>query len=74
MVGGPAPSLVHCTLILSTNRLNESLLFRRTFLEYLLHRFVFHRVPSGYWGITAHFLLHGVHHKLPADPGRLVRA
>lgn len=43
-----------------------------TFLEYLLHRFVFHRVPSGYWGITAHFLLHGVHHKLPADPGRLV--
>lgn len=46
---------------------------RRAFLEYMLHRFLFHSVPSSYWGITAHFLLHGCHHKLPADHGRLVR-
>ena len=41
-------------------------------LEYSLHRFVFHAQPTGYWGITLHFLFHGCHHKFPTDPLRLV--
>mmetsp|Transcript_32019 Transcript_32019/g.38766 ORF Transcript_32019/g.38766 Transcript_32019/m.38766 type:complete len:376 (-) Transcript_32019:516-1643(-) len=41
-------------------------------LEYTLHRFLFHAVPSTYWSITAHFLLHGCHHKRPMDHLRLV--
>jgi dihydroceramide fatty acyl 2-hydroxylase len=42
-------------------------------LEYAIHRFLFHaRVGSSYWGITAHFLFHGNHHKFPRDAQRLV--
>ncbi len=41
-------------------------------LEYAIHRFVFHARPRSYLGITLHFLLHGNHHKFPADPLRLV--
>jgi dihydroceramide fatty acyl 2-hydroxylase len=41
-------------------------------LEYTLHRFAFHYVPKSRWGITFHFLLHGIHHKYPSDPLRLV--
>lgn len=45
-----------------------------TFVEYVLHRFVFHeivRADSPVW-ITFHFLMHGQHHKFPMDKGRLV--
>ncbi|KJE96543.1 ferredoxin 1-like protein [Capsaspora owczarzaki ATCC 30864] len=44
-----------------------------TLLEYSLHRFVFHAVPSrsAFW-ITFHYLMHGVHHKSPMDGDRLV--
>lgn len=42
-------------------------------LEYLLHRYLFHTVPSSNAVlITAHFLLHGLHHKSPMERGRLV--
>ncbi|KAK3344119.1 hypothetical protein B0T25DRAFT_318398 [Lasiosphaeria hispida] len=44
-------------------------------LEYILHRFLFHLdewLPDNRVGITAHFLLHGVHHYLPMDKYRLV--
>ena len=41
-------------------------------LEYTFHRFAFHVAPSSYWGITAHFLMHGCHHKAPLDGLRLV--
>lgn len=40
--------------------------------EYAIHRFVFHREPIAYWGVTVHFLLHGCHHKYPTDALRLV--
>jgi len=55
-----------------------------TLTEYVLHRFVFHLEPyrnkNSYLSwltdnsmyITAHFLLHGQHHKVPFDKGRLV--
>ena len=50
-------------------------LFVWTLLEYILHRFLFHLdeyLPDNRVGITAHFLLHGIHHYLPMDKYRLV--
>ncbi|KAG5932359.1 hypothetical protein E4U53_001370 [Claviceps sorghi] len=50
-------------------------LFVWTFLEYCLHRFLFHLddyLPDNRVFITLHFLLHGVHHYLPMDKYRLV--
>ncbi|GMR53842.1 hypothetical protein PMAYCL1PPCAC_24037, partial [Pristionchus mayeri] len=45
-----------------------------TLTEYLLHRFVFHWVPSpdSPSQLVLHFLLHGIHHKTPMDGDRLV--
>ncbi|PFH61696.1 hypothetical protein XA68_16579 [Ophiocordyceps unilateralis] len=50
-------------------------LFLWTLIEYGMHRFLFHvddYLPDNRVGITAHFLLHGVHHYLPMDKYRLV--
>lgn len=50
-------------------------LFLWTFVEYTLHRFLFHierGLPDNRVCIAAHFLLHGVHHFLPMDKYRLV--
>ncbi|KAJ5523932.1 hypothetical protein N7513_009054 [Penicillium frequentans] len=44
-------------------------------IEYLMHRFLFHLdnwLPDNRVGLTAHFLLHGIHHYLPMDKYRLV--
>lgn len=41
-----------------------------TFLEYTMHRFVFHvdeYLPDHPAFLTLHFLTHGVHHYLPMD-------
>lgn len=43
-----------------------------TFMEYVLHRFVFHWMPPGKWGARIHFIIHGVHHDYPNDRLRLV--
>jgi 4-hydroxysphinganine ceramide fatty acyl 2-hydroxylase len=45
-----------------------------TLLEYVLHRWVFHFVPSenSELALDVHFLVHGVHHDWPHDPDRLV--
>lgn len=45
-----------------------------TVLEYTLHRFVFHVDTTGAGRLlcTLHFVLHGLHHKVPFDPYRLV--
>lgn len=43
-----------------------------TFVEYALHRWVFHYEPSSTWGKRIHFLSHGVHHDYPRDSTRLV--
>lgn len=43
-----------------------------SFLEYTLHRFLFHVKTTTYWGNTFHYLLHGCHHKHPMDGYRLV--
>ncbi|CAD5320373.1 unnamed protein product [Arabidopsis thaliana] len=47
-------------------------IFIWTFFEYVLHRFVFHIKTKSYWGNTAHYLIHGCHHKHPMDHLRLV--
>lgn len=47
-------------------------LFSWTFVEYVLHRFVFHWVPPGKIGARIHFIFHGVHHDYPNDRLRLV--
>ncbi|XWS16693.1 hypothetical protein CRYUN_Cryun34aG0112900 [Craigia yunnanensis] len=47
-------------------------IFVWTFLEYTLHRFLFHIETTSYWGNTIHYLLHGCHHKHPMDGLRLV--
>lgn len=38
--------------------------------EYLLHRFIFHFVPSSRLGLRMHFIFHGVHHDYPNDTKR----
>jgi 4-hydroxysphinganine ceramide fatty acyl 2-hydroxylase len=45
-----------------------------TLIEYSLHRWVFHMEPSGKSKamIYVHFAIHGLHHKVPFDPRRLV--
>lgn len=46
-----------------------------SFLEYVLHRGLFHMdkyLPDNRVGLTAHFLFHGIHHYLPMDKYRLV--
>lgn len=47
-------------------------LFVWTFIEYILHRFVFHFVPKQKWALRLHFIFHGVHHDYPNDLKRLV--
>eukprot|EP01023_Acetabularia_acetabulum_P031426 TRINITY_DN2951_c0_g1_i15.p3 TRINITY_DN2951_c0_g1~~TRINITY_DN2951_c0_g1_i15.p3 ORF type:complete len:199 (+),score=23.30 TRINITY_DN2951_c0_g1_i15:176-772(+) len=41
-------------------------------VEYLVHRFIFHSVPTYKPLIVLHFLFHGNHHKFPMDKSRLV--
>nr|BAK07445.1 predicted protein [Hordeum vulgare subsp. vulgare] len=43
-----------------------------TLIEYSLHRFLFHIETKSYWSNTAHYLIHGCHHKHPMDSLRLV--
>ncbi|KAK9471029.1 uncharacterized protein V1510DRAFT_421425 [Dipodascopsis tothii] len=50
-------------------------LFVWTFVEYFMHRMLFHiddRLPDHSIALTLHFLLHGIHHYLPMDKMRLV--
>ena len=47
-------------------------LFIWTFIEYILHRFVFHYLPKPKWAQRLHFIFHGVHHDYPSDALRLV--
>ncbi|KAL3688628.1 hypothetical protein R1sor_014937 [Riccia sorocarpa] len=40
--------------------------------EYFLHRFLFHMKADTYWTATAHYFIHGLHHKYPLDFKRLI--
>ncbi|KAG0210803.1 fatty acid alpha-hydroxylase, partial [Mortierella sp. GBA30] len=49
--------------------------FLWTLAEYVIHRFLFHLddlLPDSTFWLTAHFLLHGIHHYVPMDRMRLV--
>jgi sterol desaturase/sphingolipid hydroxylase (fatty acid hydroxylase superfamily) len=41
-----------------------------TLIEYLMHRFLFHRAPRGARGVVLAYLIHGVHHAFPEDRRR----
>ncbi|MCX7877242.1 MAG: sterol desaturase family protein [Ignavibacteria bacterium] len=43
-----------------------------TFVEYVIHRWVFHYEPKSELGKKVHFLIHGIHHDYPRDETRLV--
>lgn len=47
-------------------------LFVWTFIEYVMHRFVFHYRPRNPWQAKVVFLFHGIHHKQPQCKTRLV--
>jgi len=47
-------------------------LFAWSFVEYVLHRYVFHTELPGKIGRRIHFVVHGVHHDYPNDTHRLV--
>lgn len=47
-------------------------LFVWSFVEYFLHRFVFHYEPKSELGKKIHWTFHGVHHDYPQDAKRLV--
>ncbi|EFA78529.1 Fatty acid hydroxylase [Heterostelium album PN500] len=69
------------TFYVSATQSNSSLLFSTfvfffglfswSFIEYILHRFVFHIETSSYWGNFFHFFIHGIHHLTPYDSTRL---
>jgi len=42
-----------------------------TFMEYVLHRFVFHMDPTSEWKRKLQYAFHGVHHEYPKDKTRL---
>ncbi len=43
-----------------------------TFMEYVLHRFVFHLPINTAWAKKARHYLHDTHHEIPKDPLRIV--
>lgn len=50
-------------------------IFLWSFIEYVLHRFLFHMdddVPDNKFAMMTHFLFHGIHHAFPMDKNRLV--
>ncbi|KAK9866863.1 hypothetical protein WJX84_009766 [Apatococcus fuscideae] len=57
---------------LSTAGFSAAGLILWQFIEYSIHRFIFHAIPSDPALIVIHFLFHGCHHKYPMDKERLV--
>lgn len=47
-------------------------LFLWTFIEYGMHRFIFHYHPKNERAKKFYFLMHGIHHAYPRDKTRLV--
>ncbi len=42
-----------------------------TFVEYLMHRYLYHMVPDTKWKDKFQYSIHGVHHDYPKDKDRL---
>ncbi|MEX1190365.1 MAG: sterol desaturase family protein [Brumimicrobium sp.] len=43
-----------------------------TLAEYLMHRFLYHKIKDASFNSGVQYLFHGVHHKYPTDEARLV--
>lgn len=43
-----------------------------TFAEYLMHRFLYHKIEDATYNDGIQYLFHGIHHEYPNDPTRLV--
>ncbi|MEX0883160.1 MAG: sterol desaturase family protein [Cyclobacteriaceae bacterium] len=42
-----------------------------TFVEYIMHRYLYHMIPDRKWKDKLQYSLHGVHHDYPKDKDRL---
>ncbi|MFC4870255.1 sterol desaturase family protein [Negadavirga shengliensis] len=42
-----------------------------TFVEYMMHRYLYHMVPDNKWKDKVQYSIHGVHHDYPKDKDRL---
>jgi len=47
-------------------------IFVWSFIEYVLHKYIFHFEAKSEFGKKIHFIFHGVHHDYPSDSRRLV--
>jgi len=47
-------------------------IFVWSFIEYVLHKYIFHFDAKSEFGKKIHFIFHGVHHDYPSDSRRLV--
>lgn len=46
--------------------------FAWTLAEYLMHRFLYHKIKDASFNSGIQYMFHGVHHKYPTDESRLV--
>ena len=46
--------------------------FAWTFAEYVMHRFLYHKIKDASFDSGFQYMFHGVHHKYPTDESRLV--
>lgn len=46
--------------------------FAWTLAEYLMHRFLYHKIEDATYNSGIQYLFHGIHHEYPNDKGRLV--
>lgn len=46
--------------------------FAWTFAEYILHRFLYHKIKDASYNSGIQYLFHGIHHEYPNDQERLV--
>ncbi|KTD12090.1 Fatty acid hydroxylase superfamily protein [Legionella gratiana] len=70
------PVLFYCILHIKITIHSLILIFSGillwTFIEYTMHRFIFHLPINTKWANKISYIIHGIHHKDPHDPLRLV--
>ncbi len=47
-------------------------IFSWTFTEYILHRFLYHKIKDASYNSGIQYVLHGIHHKYPHDQSKIV--
>ena len=70
------PVLIYCLIHIKMTAVALFLIFSGifcwTFVEYSLHRFLFHLPINTKWAKKISYIIHGIHHRDPRDPLRLV--